>query len=90
MRIVTTAHSASAPVNATRKVNTAVPPHHAAGSHGASAWLNASLPHGQPPKGTRSRNASCPTHTAATQTGHPRRRVTAVVAKPTSAIHNAE
>ena len=40
---------------------------------GAWAWLMASLPHGKPPQGQRSLNASAATHQPATASGHQRR-----------------
>ena len=40
---------------------------------GTPAWLIASLPHGKPPHGQRSLNASAATHQPATASGHQRR-----------------
>ena len=47
------------PAAATAKVTSGAPPNTASRSPGASPWLNASRPHGNPPNGARSRSASC-------------------------------
>ncbi len=47
------------------------PPSAANQRSGDSAWLNASRPHGNPPKGSRSRSASCSTHAAPAHDGAP-------------------
>ncbi len=83
------AAASSAPMPATAVVTSGDPPSAASGVSGVSAWLKASFPHGKPPKGTRARTASCATHTAATHNGHPRTRVTAVLAGATSASRAA-
>jgi hypothetical protein len=50
-----------------------VPPIAAQPCVGSPAWLMASLPHGKPPHGQRSRNASAATHHPATASGQQRR-----------------
>ena len=62
-----------APVSATTKESTGAPPIAAQPCVGSPAWLIASLPHGKPPHGQRSLNASAATHQPATASGHQRR-----------------
>ena len=62
-----------APVSATTKESTGGPPIAAQPCVGSPAWLIASLPHGKPPHGQRSLNASAATHQPATASGHQRR-----------------
>ena len=59
------------PARATRNVSSGAPPTAAQPAVGAEAWLIASLPHGKPPHGQRSRSASAATHQPATATGQP-------------------
>ena len=57
------------PVSATTKERTGGPPIAAQPCVGSPAWLIASLPHGKPPQGQRSLNASAATHQPATASG---------------------
>ena len=57
-------------MSATANVTSGAPPAAASRSSGDVSWLNASLPHGNPPNGARSRSASCAVHTAATAGTH--------------------
>src|SRR5215469_18213702 len=66
-----TAQARVAPKSATANVSTGAPPIAAQPLVGAVAWLIASLPHGKPPHGQRSLNASSATHQPATATGQP-------------------
>src|SRR6201996_4495564 len=61
------------PVSATTKVSAGGPKIAAQPCVGSPAWLIASLPHGKPPQGQRSLNASAATHQPATASGHQRR-----------------
>ena len=60
-------------MRATTKESTGGPPIAAQPCVGSPAWLIASRPHGKPPHGQRSRNASAATHQPATASGHQRR-----------------
>ena len=51
-------------------VTSGAPPSTASRSAGASPWLNASRPHGNPPNGARSRSASCATQSSPVSSGH--------------------
>ena len=51
-----TAAASSPPASATPNVTSGAPPSRASPSSGESAWLKASRPHGNPPKGVRSRS----------------------------------
>ena len=70
---VTRTQPSVAPARATTKESTGGPPIAAQPCVGSPAWLIASRPHGKPPHGQRSRNASAATHQPATASGHQRR-----------------
>jgi hypothetical protein len=90
-------HSAATstpPVTATTNVTIGAPPSTATRSTGASPWLNANRPHGNPPNGARSRSASCATHSSPVSTGHDARHrsasgLTHADAAPSSPIDSA-
>src|ERR1700749_2721025 len=70
---VRTAQARVPPKSATANVSSGAPPIPAQPRVGAVAWLIASLPHGKPPHGQRSLNASSATPQPATATGQPGR-----------------
>ena len=78
------------PVSATTKESTGAPPIAAQPCVGSPAWLIASLPHGKPPQGQRSLNASAATHQPATASGHQRRLSSSRCAMANTAKMSAE
>jgi hypothetical protein len=74
----------SDPINAAISVTSGAPAIAEYEASGDDAWLKANLPHGNPLKGNRSRNASVATHISGTASGHTRSREVIATPAPSS------
>ena len=82
--------ASSDPTRAIANVTAGAPPSAAYGVSVVAVCPKANRPQGNPPRGTRSRPASCATQSSGTTSGHHRRPLVPATAPPSSAIHSAQ